>query len=101
MSSWEKKAVLLIGVWRCGKKILSLLKGKICTVFDGFNPSKEVVCFDFVPDPLKSAEIFSFSATLHRQNMRKEIAYKMTSYQFPFKSAHIFVFNSVIKDNKK
>jgi len=39
-------------------------------------------------------------ATLHSQNIAKEIAYILTSYQSPFKSAKFFLFCKM-KDKRK
>ena len=47
--------------------------------------------FDFWLDSVQNRRIFFFSATLPSQKIVKEIAYILTSFQTPFKSA-IFYF---------
>ena len=53
--------------------------------------------FDFWLDSVKSAEFFFFLATLHSQKIVKEIAYILTSFQAPFKSAIFFYFVYLFK----
>ena len=61
------------------------------------SPQKSRIFFHFVLDPvLKAQDFFFFSASSPRQKKVKEIAYKMTSYQGPFKSASFFSFIIVI-----
>ena len=48
----------------------------------------------------KSAELFFFTATLHSQKIVKEIAYILTSFQAPFKSAIFLKFLCVLNKSK-
>ena len=57
-----------------------------------FLPSKVEYMFFSMPDAVQIRRIFFFlSATLHTQIFLKEIAYILTSYQAPFKSAQFFL----------
>ena len=79
LSSWEKRTALLTGVWFEVKNILSLLAGKICSVFwTDLALQKNEYVLNFYQNPFESAEFFSRSATSPRQKIVKEIAYKMT-----------------------
>ena len=75
----------MIGVWFEMKNILSLLGGKICTVFwTDLALLKNKYVLNFYQNPFKSAEFFSRSATSPRQKKVKEIPYKMTSFPDAF-----------------
>ena len=56
-----------------------------------FLPSKVEYMFFSIPDAVQIRRIFFLSATLHTQIFLKEIAYILTSYQAPFKSAQFFL----------
>ena len=89
----EKKCCAFdVGILVLSQKNSKSFGGKnLCRFKPDFALQKSRYFFDFVLDGrLKSAGIFFFWATSPRQKKLKEIAYKMASYQAPFKSPGFF-----------